>query len=109
MWKKIGIKTGTMVEGDKSSPPTRWWNKYWLVLFGWKVVATFRVPKDIAAAGYYVGYTPIKGSTWYNDSATHGEVYSMKIGHEDCEFFVLPVDQKSPPIKPELIARGPLH
>ena len=26
-WKKIGLHEGTPVAGDKSVPPTRWWNQ----------------------------------------------------------------------------------
>ncbi|HLD61106.1 MAG TPA: hypothetical protein VJA27_03175, partial [Patescibacteria group bacterium] len=57
-WKKIGLHEGTPVAGDKSVPPTRWWNHVWLVFFGWKMIVTFRVPKEVAAKGYFVGFTP---------------------------------------------------
>lgn len=109
MWKKIELDSGTAVEGNKSAPPTRWWNHLWLALFGWKIVVTFRVPKTLAESGYYIGYSPIMGGAMYNTEICHDEHFSMKVGHEDCKFFALPVETTQPPCSPTIVARSRLH
>lgn len=109
MWTKIEYVPGTLVKGDNSAPPTRWWNHLWLAMFGWNMIVTFRVPNEVAAGGYFVGYTPSKGSAWYKKVRCHDEFFSMKVGYEDCVFFALPIDPKQPPCSPTIVGRSKLH
>ena len=112
MWKKVNVNDGacTFVQGDKNAPPTRWWNHWWLVLFGWKTIVTFRVPEEVAKAGYYVGYWAFKGPAMCKNERLHDEIFSMKIGHENCRFFIEIMHGGFKSFKsPQLITRGPLH
>ena len=89
MWERLDktVTAGILVPGDKLAPPTRWWNHWFLVLFGWKTVATFRVGTSIAKNGYSVGYTTDKGVSWQSGETCHDQFFSLKVGHEDCVFF----------------------
>jgi hypothetical protein len=101
MWKeyKGASITGTLVQGDPESPPTRWYNHLYLVLFGWKVTVCFQVSEYDAKHGYHVGYVPFNGKAMAEVDTYFDRQFRMKIGHEDCTFFAINRHGKEIPLK----------
>lgn len=94
MWEKRTIPRGlwhtVFVPGDKSVPPTRWWNRAWLCRWFWKPVV-FGVWAEAVQDGYRVGYR-LPGdelTIWVKQEVRHEEWFAMRIGHEACYFFAL--------------------
>jgi len=90
MWERFKLKqriVGTGVDGDKSSPKTRWWNKWFLKKFVWKRVAVFRV--NTVGEGYYLCYKPTKGVTHKYSQLLSDTQFRVQIGYEDVTFFIL--------------------
>ncbi|MBI2038240.1 MAG: hypothetical protein HYT15_04970 [Candidatus Magasanikbacteria bacterium] len=115
-WKKVDrVDKGITITGNHGVPPTRWWNHWWLALFGWKTIVTFSLPDEVATSGYRVGFTTKDGKSWCKRTIAHDKFFSMKIGYEDCKFWVKAARNPEQPdtdgavILPELISRGPLH
>lgn len=79
-----------------------------MVFFGWKTIVAFSVPDDVAAKGYYVGFTANGGKSSQKRTVQHDSVFSMKVGREGCLFWVKAIDG-SCLIAPQVIGRGPLH
>lgn len=100
MWKRYekGTAQGTHVQGDASTPPTRWWNHWYLALWGWKIVTVFEVSADDAAQGYQVGYLPFDGDPKVEGKLNHSRRFRMKNGHEDCTFFAVTIDGQEVPL-----------
>ncbi|MFA6429238.1 MAG: hypothetical protein WCV84_01940 [Patescibacteria group bacterium] len=72
MWTKHqGNVQGVHVEGDKSAPPTKWWNHLYLALWGWKAVTVFEVSEDAAREGYQLGYLPFDGNAMVESTVNH--------------------------------------
>lgn len=94
---------GVMVEGDKNSPPTRWWNHLYLAVFGWKVVTVFEVSAKDAERGYSVGYLPIDGKGKVEIKLNYDRFFRMRNGHEDCTFFA--INEKGEEVHIEVVGR----
>lgn len=102
-WSKFSRKfEGRLVKGDKTAPPTKWWNYHWLLWFGWTKVAVFKVSDDVATRGYHVGFKPPNSEAQVHLAVCHSRRFKMTVGHEDCTFFV--IDEKGHEIPIELIA-----
>ncbi|EKD33120.1 MAG: hypothetical protein ACD_76C00090G0001 [uncultured bacterium] len=118
-WKRVCQTEGTLVAGERSAPPTHWWNYLYLAFFGWKTIVTLCVPDSVAQNGYFVGFTTMDGASWVKTEAIqHDKFFSMRIGHEDTRFFVMTITnpellgigtQAAKLVLPEVVARGPLH
>ena len=80
---------GTLIMGDDSAPPTKWWNHLWLALWGWKTVVVFQVPREAIERGYRVGYRPFDGKTMLEEKPNYDKSFRMKVGREDCVFFAV--------------------
>ncbi|MDD5726509.1 MAG: hypothetical protein PHC53_03845 [Patescibacteria group bacterium] len=93
---------GQLVKGDKNAPPTKWWNYHWLLWFGWKCVAVFRVSDEVAEKGYHVGFKPQTGEAEIHLALCHSRTFKMAIGHEDCVFFA--IDEKGHEVPLKLLA-----
>ena len=90
MWSSYkGSVQGVKVEGDKSAPPTKWYNHLILALWGWKVVTVFEVSEGAARIGYQVGYMPFDGKGMVESKVNYDRRFRMKNGHEDCTFFAV--------------------
>ncbi|OGN16737.1 MAG: hypothetical protein A3C88_00005 [Candidatus Yanofskybacteria bacterium RIFCSPHIGHO2_02_FULL_50_12] len=83
---------GIREEGDPRVPKTRWWNHWYLVWRGWKVVVLFRVPEEWTRRGYFIGFIPFQGPPQYLDQRIHDEEFAVKIGRESCTFFAIGYD-----------------
>lgn len=94
-----GRVRGTMVDGDNTVSPTRWWNWAYYAWFGWKKVAVFRVPTGIEQDGYFIGYVPQKGAARVSTQPCFSETFSVKEGHEPCTFFALDRDGREVPLE----------
>lgn len=94
MWKKFSkeIKNGELVKGDKTAPPTRWWNILWLLFFGWKKQAVLN--NVMLGRACRVGYRDFHGKTMLNSEFTYERRFRVRIGHEDCTFFGIDADGK---------------
>ncbi|MFA6100187.1 MAG: hypothetical protein WC750_04955 [Patescibacteria group bacterium] len=104
-WEKFSDKVeGKLVEGDKTAPPTKWWNFHWLLLFGWKNVVIFKVSQEAAERGYHVGFRPLIGEAQFHFVTCHSRSFKMSLGHEDCTFFA--IDDKGHEIPIELLTIG---
>lgn len=77
-----------MVPGDKSVMQTRWWNRWFLILFGWKTVMVFEVA-EVPAGGFYVGFRNSKNEVFVRGEPVTNRRFAMLVGYEDCEFFAL--------------------
>ena len=83
---------GIKVEGDKTVPPTKWWNVPYLRAYVWKVVTVFEVSQEAARDGYRIGYVPFKGKAMLEDVGYHDRrCFGMLNGYEDCTFFAVSV------------------
>jgi hypothetical protein len=98
-WSKFSGKVeGLLVEGDKTMPPTTWWNFHWLYWFGWKRVVVFEVSPEIASRGFHVGFK--QGSEAKVHFATcRVRRFKLRLGHEDCTFFAIDDTGREVPIK----------
>ncbi|MBU1032435.1 MAG: hypothetical protein ABH820_02750 [Patescibacteria group bacterium] len=107
MWKKFNANeiVGVEIKGDSFAPPTRWWNHFFLALWGWTTVAVFQVIRPIHTLnGYRIGYKPFKGPARVMSKALKDDpMFRMKIGHEDCIFFAIDLNGEEVPI--ELVKR----
>lgn len=94
MWKKIDATqiNGTLVTGDSRAPATRWWNRWWLALRGWKTAVILGVPEKAVMKGYQVGYKPAEGPARLKDEVQYDYEFAVRIGREDCTFFVVDID-----------------
>lgn len=100
MWKKYHSEIlGTAIEGDRTSPPTRWWNHIFLVLWGWKTVTVFGVSEEAVRIGYRVGYRPLCGQSMVEDRISHEPTFRMRVGHEACTFFAVTADGQEIPLQ----------
>ncbi len=102
------VTGGVKVGGDPKSPPTHWWNWFYLAKFGWKTVAVFKLknPED-AARGYRIGYKPTTGDAT-GETRVKSEVqtsfgFRMKVGYEECTFFA--VDRNDAEVPIEFVAK----
>ena len=80
---------GSLIMGDDSASPTKWWNHLWLALWGWKTVVVFQVPREAIERGYRVGYRPFDGKTMLEETINYDRQFRMKVGREDCVFFAV--------------------
>lgn len=95
-WKVFDARAiaGVMVKGDTGVPATTVWNWSKMKRKVWKTVAVFQVDAEVAARGYRIGYIPTKGGesmVWKarrNSVVFYDQVFRVRIGAEDCTFFV---------------------
>jgi len=100
-----GAIKGTLVKGDKDVPPTGGSLQHLrLLLFVWKTVAVFRVSESDAEKGYRIGFIPQSGQAMVNKKLRHKSHFRVRVGHEDCTFFVVNSMGKELPM--EMIARS---
>ena len=93
MWKRYRGKIRSLcVEGDKTAPPTTWWNHLYLALWGWKVVTVFEVSVEEAKLGYRIGYLPFDGKAMIEERINHDRRFRVKNGNEACTFFAIAPD-----------------
>lgn len=105
MWKRYRGKIRSLcVEGDKTAPPTTWWNHLYLALWGWKVVTVFEVSVEEAKLGYRIGYLPVNGKAMIESRVNHDRRFRVKNGHEACTFFAIALDGTGVALK--MIARS---
>ena len=82
------VSRGLVVAGDKSVPPTRWWNNNWLVNVAHKkhAVLTYLGPRS-----YQLGYRNSRGVNMLYDRKIESREYQIRIpiGHEDRMFFAI--------------------
>src|SRR3989338_7487657 len=89
MWKKTtDVYRGIMVLGDEKAPPTKWWNHWWLALWGWKKFALFSVAY-VPSSGYLVGFCDVNGNTYIQHKWQTSPDFRVRIGHEPCVFFAI--------------------
>lgn len=94
-WEEYkGGAKGVFVEGRKNTPPTRWWNHWWLALFGWKDLAILETADGLVHL-LIIGYRPFKGQARLQMTAVTTSRVAVRIGHEDCTFFALDADDHS--------------
>lgn len=79
---------GEKIPGDKDVAPTRWWNHPFLAFFRWKTAVVFPV-REIPENGYYVGFKDVFGNVMISMYPLKARKFAMKMGYEDCTFFVL--------------------
>lgn len=105
-WSKFSRKIeGKLVKGDKTAPPTKWWNYHWLLWFGWKKVAVFKVSDEAAKNGYHVGFKPSAGEAEVHLALCHSRTFKMAIGREDCIFFAIDEKGREVPLKLLAVAK----
>jgi len=96
MWRRTHrTYLGIIVPGDKTVPPTRWWNHLWLLLWGWKCYAFFSV-RYVPSDGYFVGFRDFTEKTMIQSVKQTSPEFRVRIGYEDCEFFA--INAKGKPI-----------
>ncbi|OGL66783.1 hypothetical protein A2856_03390 [Candidatus Uhrbacteria bacterium RIFCSPHIGHO2_01_FULL_63_20] len=106
-WKKFdGSVTGTKVDGDPSVPATKWYNIWWLWLFGWKKVVVLKVDAELVLKPggalmdpLYFGYQNIWGKAEVNDTPLTDITFLARRGREKCIFFVVDGDGKEVPLR----------
>jgi len=88
-WKRFDSKSvnGTLAKGDKSVPPTHWWNHLYLKFFRWHQVTVFQVPEGTAT--YRVGYKPEVGPAMFLDELMVSRQFAVRNGFEDCVFYAI--------------------
>jgi len=88
-WTKFdGSKVhGTLARGDKTMPPTRWWNHLFLLWFKWDKVTVFEVPAGVIP--YRVGYKPEVGPAMLKEDLMSSRRFAVRNGHEDCVFYAV--------------------
>ena len=112
-----GPAVGTTIAGDKDAPPTRWWNRWYLALFGWKTVTVFEVSREDAMRGYSVGYIDFDENAKVEVETSYDRHFRMKNGYEDCAFFAVNSEGKELRLKVvsrttvdnSIYADAPLH
>ncbi|MDQ7814499.1 MAG: hypothetical protein RDU25_01695 [Patescibacteria group bacterium] len=84
---------GTLAKGDKTMPPTRWWNHLFLLWFKWDKVTVFEVAslnrEEKQVAPYRVGYKPQVGPAMLRDDLMTSRRFAVLNGNEDCVFFAV--------------------
>jgi len=81
---------GTRAKGDKTVPPTRWWNHLYLLLFRWRKVTVYLVPEEYTS--YRVGYKPETGPARILEEPLNSRRFAVRNGFEDCVFFAIDRD-----------------
>jgi len=91
-WVKFNASRirGTLAKGDKSVPPTRWWNRRYLQLFCWNKMTVFMVPEGIES--YRVGFKSLTGDAELNEEVLTSRKFAVRNGFEDCIFFAIDRD-----------------
>ncbi|MFA5185054.1 MAG: hypothetical protein WC551_01050 [Patescibacteria group bacterium] len=91
-WKKFdGSRVhGNRAKGDKTVPPTRWWNHLYLKFFRWHKVTIYMVPDGIVC--YRVGYKPEVGPAMLREELMTSRKFAVRNGHEDCVFYAVGSD-----------------
>lgn len=90
-WVKMsGLEKATTkkVQGDKTVMQTKWWNYWYLILFGWRAAVMFEI-HEVPPGGFYVGYRDSWGRVYIREQPVEDRRFAMLVGHEDCEFFAL--------------------
>lgn len=95
------ILTTTEAPGDETAPPTRFYNRLQLALWGWKTAAVFAVSEEDADARYYVGFAPKKGRPMISTTILNRRQVALRIGHEACRFFAR--NEQGEPVRLSLI------
>jgi len=96
-WKVFeGKVQGLNVAGDPAMPATKWWNKWFLLLFVWKKQSVLRVRVNQA---YRLGFIPRKGKPRILTNKLAYSELKVRNGREDCIFFAVGVDGKEVPLE----------
>lgn len=80
-------EVGLVTRGDLSQPPTRWWNK-WFLVKKWTKVAVMRieVPNIV-----HVAYRDASMHVDFREQPLIGpREFAVRVGREDCEWFIVP-------------------
>lgn len=104
-WKKLdkhyNLDLAVVSLGDKSCPPTRWWNHWWLLATGaWKhaVVIEVEPPADKHAM-HTVGYDPFEGSAMCKRLDIMTAKVAFRMGYESCRFFAFDAQGNQLPLR----------
>lgn len=86
---------GLLVLGEESVPRTRFWNHWFLFLWGWRRVVILEArEKDV-----FPGYINAKGVPKYSLVRTEGKRFRARIPHEARTFFAVNIAKEEVPLQ----------
>ena len=87
-WKRFlgKIENPITIVGDPSTPATKWYNHWWLILFGWKTTIQITVADKYYTTGWKIGFRDFNGRCWIGQRTLYSAV-RVKVGRENCEWF----------------------
>lgn len=105
-WKRyeqhINSNLTVFSRGDRSVPPTRWWNHWYLLLTkAWKRAIVIEVEPNHGNphAIFAIGYDPVKGAAMCRPLNRMTTKVAFRVGFEPCCFFALDSEGKQIPLR----------